>query len=189
MRPCHRLPKEVVDSPPLEVFNTWLDGAWSSWSSGRCGVEPDDLIASQTVLWFYDLLSHLIIRKQKQPASGEKKHAGFKIYLKYSGFFFIFVRKKEDSSPPCSSKTQFSTIPWPQSQHKTCRYVSRLCTVPSQCVLKTLAASLLLWLSCVCESQVHTRARALFPGMGSHQVQMDGLGVGGYEEERRFGCS
>lgn len=43
VRPWHRLPREAVDSPSLEVPNTRLDGAWSTWSSGRQGVELDDL--------------------------------------------------------------------------------------------------------------------------------------------------
>ncbi|KFP06248.1 hypothetical protein N300_03042, partial [Calypte anna] len=31
VRPWHRLPREAVDAPSLEVFKARLDGALSSW--------------------------------------------------------------------------------------------------------------------------------------------------------------
>lgn len=121
---------------------------------------------------------------------GKKKiHAGLGKYLNILGFSSSLCGKKKTLLLSAFLQLNYSTIPWPQSKYKTSRYVTRLCSAPSQRVLKTLAAPFLLWLSCVCERRIHTLAMAHFPGMGSHRVRMDGLGVGGHEEERRFGCS
>jgi len=49
VRPWHRLPREAVDAPSLEVFNTRLDGALSNlfwWEVSlpmAAGLELDDL--------------------------------------------------------------------------------------------------------------------------------------------------
>lgn len=127
------------------------------------------------ILWFTVPSDH----QETKPASFWEKYPTcwtWKIF-KYSGFFFIFLRKKEDSSPLYFSTTQLLNHLMTTIKVQDIRYVTRLCIAPSQCDLKTLAASFLLWLLCLWEPDPHT-CQGMLPRDGK-PLSTDGWAWGG----------
>ena len=92
----NRLPREVVESPCLEIFKTRLDKVcaaccrWLCFSRGVGLDEPQRSLPTPNILWFCDFVIPMKVAMQLKPRNNLHEHLKVPLFL-YFSFLFLHV--------------------------------------------------------------------------------------------------